>query len=61
MDPWLEFALFRTVHELRREWYPEFQKGTRLFDDDPNRIVDRALAAYRSQMLPDAEDGCVDR
>ena len=30
-------------------------------DDDPNRIVDRALAAYRSQMLPDAEDGCVDR
>lgn len=26
-------------------------------DDDPNRIVDRALAAYRAQMLPDAEDG----
>jgi hypothetical protein len=26
-------------------------------DDDPNRVVDRALAAYRAQMLPDAEDG----
>ena len=25
-------------------------------DDDPNRVVDRALAAYRAQMLPDAED-----
>ena len=29
-------------------------------EDDPNRVVDRALAAYRSQMLPDEEDGCVD-
>jgi len=29
-------------------------------DDDPNRVVDRALAAYRAQMLPDAEDGRVD-
>jgi len=28
-------------------------------DDDPSRIVDRALAAYRAQMLPDAEDGRV--
>ena len=26
-------------------------------DDDPNRVVDRALAAYRAQMLSDSEDG----
>jgi hypothetical protein len=29
-------------------------------DDDPNRVVDRALAAYQAQMLPDADDGPVD-
>ena len=28
-----------------------------LADDDPNRVVDRALAAYRAQMLAEAEDG----
>ena len=28
-------------------------------DDDPNRVVDRALAAYRAQMLSDPEDGRV--
>ena len=31
-----------------------------LTDDDPNRLVDRALAAYRAQMLSDTEDGRVD-
>jgi len=25
-------------------------------DDDPNRVVDRALAAYRAQMLPIVKD-----
>ena len=29
-------------------------------DDDPSRVVDRALAAYRAQMLPDSEDDRVD-
>ena len=28
-------------------------------DDGPNRVVDRALAAYQAQMLPDAKGGRV--
>ena len=35
------------------------EKQAAVTDDDPSRIVDRALAAYRAQMLPDAEDGRV--
>lgn len=30
-----------------------------LSDDEPQRVVNRALAAYRAQMLPDAEEGSV--
>lgn len=34
-------------------WVQEHAART---DDDPQRVLDRALAAYRAEMLPDAED-----
>ncbi|MEO2046059.1 MAG: PVC-type heme-binding CxxCH protein [Pirellulales bacterium] len=38
-DPWLDFALFRTVHELRDVWLPDFQAGKIMFDGNPRRIA----------------------
>lgn len=35
------------------------EQQSAMTDDDPSRVVDRALAAYRAQMLPDSEDGRV--
>lgn len=49
----------RTVR-LRPDLMHWVEQEAALTDDDPDRIVDRALAAYRAQMLPDLEDGRVD-
>ena len=49
----------RTV-EPRPDLMNWVEQQAAVTDDDPNRVVDRALAAYRAQMLPDAEDGRVD-
>lgn len=35
------------------DWLDEFAALT---DDEPDRVADRALAAYRSQMVPGAPD-----
>lgn len=49
----------RTV-EPRPDLMNWVEEQAAVTDDDPNRIVDRALAAYRAQMLPDVQDGRVD-
>ena len=49
----------RTV-EPRPDLMNWVEQQAAVTDDDPNRVVDRALAAYRAQMLPDVEDGRVD-
>lgn len=46
----------RTVRP-RRDLMNWVEQQAALTDDDPTRIVDRALAAYRAQMLPEADDG----
>jgi len=44
---------------LRPDLMNWVEQQSAVTDDDPNRVVDRALAAYRAQMLPDTEDGRV--
>ena len=48
IDPPLEFALFRTAHELREEWLPDFRAGRRMFGGSPQRIA-FALSAVGSE------------
>lgn len=38
LDEYLDFALFRTVHELREQWYPDFEAGVDVFEGRPERI-----------------------
>ena len=49
----------RTV-EPRPDLMNWVEEHAAVTDDDPNRVVDRALAAYRAQMLPDVQDGRLD-
>ena len=38
-DTWLDFALFRTAHELRDAWLPDFQAGKGMFQGNPQRVA----------------------
>ncbi len=49
----------RTV-EPRPDLMNWVEEQAAVTDDDPNRVVDRALAAYRAQLLPDVQDDPVD-
>lgn len=42
---------------LRPDLFAWVQAHAAHTDDEPRRVVDRALAAYRAEMLPDAEEG----
>ena len=57
----ITFVGARRTVEPRPDLMNWVEEQAAVTDDDPNRIVDRALAAYRAQMLPDVQDGRVDR
>ena len=47
VDVWQDFALFRTAHQLRDVWLPDFQAGQPMFDGNSQRIA-AALSAVGS-------------
>jgi hypothetical protein len=51
MSAWLGNAV-----RLRPDVMAWVKQQAALTDDEPRLLVDRAIAAYRAQMLPDAED-----
>lgn len=53
------FSSHRTVAP-RSDLMNWVEQQAAVTDDDPKRIVDRALAAYRAQMLPNVKDGRAD-
>ena len=38
VDPFIRFALYRTIHETSDRWLPAFESDQIDFDDDPQRI-----------------------
>lgn len=47
----------RSAVRLRPELLAWLEDHAARTDDEPRRVVDRAMAAYRAQLLPDPDDG----
>ena len=47
----------RSAVRLRPELHAWLEDHAARTDDEPRRVLDRALAAYRAGMLPHADDG----
>ena len=46
---------------LRADLMAWVEQQAAVTDDEPRLVIDRALAAYRARMLPESEEGSVER